>query len=117
MLGLPLHSKVLESFNRAAMGLPDSETALEELMNRVAGELVMEGCVAKVADDCYCGGDTIDSALNAWERLLAAFASNNLGLNPAKTFIFPKAGCHLGMGVGNGYPLSKSPQNFCLICS
>ena len=78
------------------MGLPGSETALEELMNRVVGDLIMEGCVAKVADDCYCGGDTIDSALSAYERLIAAFAANNLGLNPAKTVIFPKRVVILG---------------------
>ena len=88
--------KGVRVFNRAAMGLPGSETALEELMNRVVGDLIMEGCVAKVADDCYCGGDTIDSALSAYERLIAAFAANNLGLNPAKTVIFPKRVVILG---------------------
>ena len=83
-------------FNRAAMGLPGSETALEELMNRVVGHFIMEGCVTKVADDCYCGGDSIDSALSAYERLLSAFAANNLGLNPPKTVTFPKRVVILG---------------------
>ena len=82
--------KGVRVFDRAAMGLPGSETALEELMNRVVGDLIMEGVAAKVADDCYCGGETIEDALNAYERLLAAFAQNNLGLNATKTVIFPK---------------------------
>ena len=101
--------KGVRVFNRAAMGLPGSETALEELMNRVAGDLIMEGCAAKVADDCYCGGDTVDEALRAWERLLAAFASNNLGLNPAKTVIFPKRVVILGWVWEMG-TLSASPH-------
>ena len=91
------------------MGLPSSETALEELMNRVAGELIMEGCAAKVADDCYCGGDTVESALCAWERLLSAFAANNLGLNPAKTVIFPRRVVILGWVWEMG-TLSASPH-------
>ena len=41
---------------RCAMGMPRSETALEELMCRVLGDL-LEGVVAKIADDLYCGGD------------------------------------------------------------
>ena len=88
--------KGVRVFDRAAMGLPGSETALEELMNRVVGDLIMEGCVAKVADDCYCGSDTVEGALSAYERLLAAFSANNLGLNPAKTVIFPKRVVILG---------------------
>ena len=39
----------------AAMGMPGSETALEELMCRVLGHLLEEGKVAKIADDLYCG--------------------------------------------------------------
>ncbi|CAC5405851.1 unnamed protein product [Mytilus coruscus] len=38
------------------MGMPGSETILEELMCRVLGDLV-EGVVAKIADDLYCGGN------------------------------------------------------------
>ena len=43
---------------RSAMGMPGSETALEELLCRVLGDLLQEGVVAKIADDIYCGGDT-----------------------------------------------------------
>ena len=65
-------------------------------MNRVVGHLVMEGCVAKVADDCYCGGETIEEAISAYERLLIAFSANDLVLNPTKTTIFPKRCVILG---------------------
>ena len=39
----------------SAMGMPGSETALEELLCRVLGDLLEEGVVAKLADDIYCG--------------------------------------------------------------
>ncbi len=88
--------KGVRVYDRAAMGLPGSETALEELMNRVAGDLIMDGVAAKVADDLYCGDNTVDSALHAYERLLAAMARNNLALKASKTFIFPKRVTILG---------------------
>ena len=40
------------------MGMLGSETALEELMCCVLGDLIHEGVVAKVADDLYCGADS-----------------------------------------------------------
>ena len=42
-------------YTKCAMGLPGSETALEELMCRVLGDLIQDGCVAKLADDLYGG--------------------------------------------------------------
>lgn len=43
-------------YTRSTMGMPGSETALEELMCRVLGDFLQEGCAAKLADDLYCGG-------------------------------------------------------------
>ena len=45
-------------YTQCAMSMPGSETALEELMYRVQGELIHKGIVAMIADDLYCGGDT-----------------------------------------------------------
>lgn len=50
-------------YRRCAIGMPGSETALEELMCRVLGNLLQEGVVAKLADDLYCGGSTPESFL------------------------------------------------------
>ncbi len=41
-------------YMRSGMGMPGSETALEELMCQVLGDLLEEGIVAKIADDLYC---------------------------------------------------------------
>ena len=50
-------------YTRSAMGMPGSETALEEIMCRVLGDLVQEGHVAKLADDLYCGAESLDVLL------------------------------------------------------
>ena len=53
-------------YTRCAMGMPESETALEELMCRVLGDLFQEGFVANLADDLYCGGNTPEELLSNW---------------------------------------------------
>jgi hypothetical protein len=72
---------------RCAMGMPGSETALEELMNRILGQLVQIGVVAKIADDLYCGGDTPAQALEAWEAVLKSLYDNGLCLSGPKTVL------------------------------
>ena len=48
----------VRAYVRSAMGIPGSETALEELMCRVLGDLLTEGVVTKLANDLFCGGNT-----------------------------------------------------------
>ena len=54
-------------YARSAMGMPGSETALEELMCSVLGDLIHEGVVAKIADDLYCGADSPEELLQNWK--------------------------------------------------
>ena len=56
--GVATPFKGVRVYTHCAMGMPGSETALEELMCRVLGELIQEGIVAKIAGDLYCGSDT-----------------------------------------------------------
>lgn len=81
---------------RSAIGMPGSETALEELTCRVLGHLVQEGVVAKIADDLYCGGHTPEELLNNWERVLIALHKCSLNLSASKTIIAPKDATILG---------------------
>ena len=74
-------------YTRSAMGMPGSEMALEEIMCRVLGNLVQEGHVAKLADDLYCGAETLDALLATWQRVLQALDRCNLRLSVAKTVI------------------------------
>ena len=50
-------------YQRCAMGMPGSETALEELMWRILGDLLMNGNVTKIADNIYCGADDITNLI------------------------------------------------------
>jgi hypothetical protein len=78
------------------MGMPWSETALEELMCRVLGDLLEEGCVAKLAYDLYCGGETPEDLLQNWKRLLNKLDGCNLKLSANKTIIAPRSTTILG---------------------
>ena len=81
---------------RFAMGMPGSETALEELMCRVLGNLLEKGVVVKLADDLYCGGSTPTDLLNNWKRVLSALSECNLRLSASKTITNPKSTTILG---------------------
>ena len=67
------------------MGMPGSETALEELMCRMFGDFLQEGSVAKIADDLFCGGDTLDELLRNWGRVLEELKKSDIRLSPTKT--------------------------------
>lgn len=114
--GVSTPFKGIRVYTRSAMGMPGSETCLEELMSRVLGDLILEGCVAKIADDLYCGGDTPDEALSNWSRVLEALSRNNLRLSARKTVICPKSTTILGWIWGNG-TLSASPHRLSMLSS
>ena len=78
------------------MGMPGSETALEELMCRVLGDLLQDGIVAKLADDLYCGGNTPEELIRNWRRVLDALARCNLRLAASKTIVCPQSTTILG---------------------
>ena len=94
--GITTPYKGIRLYTRCAMGMPGSETALEELMSRVLGEFIVKGFVAKIADDLYVGGDTEDELFSHWQQVLQALAKNNLGLSAHKTTIAPQTTIVLG---------------------
>ena len=73
------------------MGMPGSETALEELMSRILGDHLISGNVTKIADDLYCGADDLDLLLETWRSVLAALDMCDLKLSPSKTVICPNS--------------------------
>ena len=94
--------KGVRVYKRCAMGMPGSETALEELMCRVFGDLIEEGVVTKLADDLYCGGNSHEELLYNWSRVLEALEICNLRLSPSKTTICPKTTNVLGWVWADG---------------
>ena len=95
-------------YTRSAMGMPGSETALEELMCRVLGHLLEEGDVAKIADDLYCGGNSPQELLQNWTKVLQALYKCDLRLSTSKTVINPQSTTLLGW-VWNSGTLRTSP--------
>ena len=96
-------------YTRSAMGMPGSETALEELMCRVLGDLLEKGTVAKLADDLYCGGDTLDELLQNWRMVLQALRKCRLRLSATKTVVCPKSTTILGWIWSSG-TIQASPH-------
>ena len=103
-------------YTRCAMGMPGSETALEELMCRILGDYVQEGFVAKLADDLFCGGDTPDELLQNWERVLESLKKCGICLSPTKTVICPKTITILGWVWSQGC-ISASPHRVATLAS
>ena len=61
--GVATPFKGVRVYTRCAMGMPGSETALEELVCRILGDFLQEGSVAKLGDDLFCWGETLDELL------------------------------------------------------
>ena len=101
---------------RSAMGMPGSETALEQMMSMVIGDLLTEGVMAKVADDLFVGGETPEHLLNNYSRMLAALSKANLGLTPSKTEIAPSSTTILGW-IWSGGKLTASPHRIATLSS
>ena len=108
--------KGVRVYARPSMGMPGSETALEQMMSLVVGNLVAEGVMAKVADDLFVGGETPEQLLDNYTRMLSALEKANLGLSPAKTQISPSSTTILGWIWTNG-TLSASPHRIASLSS
>ena len=96
-------------YTRSVMGMPESETVLEELMSRVLGDLIQEGCIAKLTDDLNCGAETPEALLDIWRLLLEALDRCNLKLSAFKTVIYLHSTSILGWIWTEG-KLSASPH-------
>ena len=112
--GVATPFKGIRVYTRCAMGMPGSETALEELMSRVLGNLTQEGIVVKIADDLYCGGNSPEEITSNWARVLDVLQANNLRLSASKTFICPQTANILGWVWCNG-TLHASPHRICAL--
>ena len=89
--GVATPCRGIRVYTRSAMSMPGSETALEEMICRVLGDLIQEGCVTKLADDLYCGGDSPEALLSNWRHVLESLDRCNLRLSATKTIICPKS--------------------------
>lgn len=91
------------------MGMPGSETALDEFMRHVLGDLLQERWATKLADDLYCGGNTRQELIANFSSILDDLARCNLRLSTIKTVICSKTTTILGWIWSQGF-LSVSPH-------
>ena len=96
MLSIVTPFRGVRVYSCSAMGMPGSETALEELLCRVLGYLLEERVVAKLADDISYGGNTIAELQRNVGRLLQCFTDSGLRLSATKTTICPAKTMILG---------------------
>ena len=114
--GVATPFKGVRVYVRSAMGMPGSETALEELMCRVLGPLLQDGVVAKIADDLYCGGNTPLELLQNWKKVIQALYRCGLRLSASKTIVNPTSTTILGW-IWNSGTLQASPHRIATLAS
>ncbi len=102
--------KGVRVYTRAAMGMPGSECALDEILSRLAGDLLQEGSVLRTADDIYVGSDNLHELFATWEKLLIRLQQADLRLSGSKTEVLPSTCMILGWVWSNG-SLSASPHH------
>ena len=91
------------------MGLPGVEVALEELTCLIFGDMVKDGRIAKLADDIYIGGETVEDLSTNYEMVLSRLLDNNLRLSARKTVIAPRSVNILGWIWTSGH-IRASPH-------
>ena len=94
--------KGVRVYCRAAMGMPGSEAALDELMARILGDLIQKGVVLRIADDIYVGSDHIGELFATWETVLVRLHQSDVRLSAPKTEILPLSTLVLGWIWENG---------------
>ena len=99
-------------YTRCATGMPGSETALEELMCRVLGDLLQEGVIVKLDGDLYCGGNSLQELLDNWSRVLDDHSRCDLRLSAKKTRVCPKSTTILGWVWSEGITSQSSPNRY-----
>ena len=107
--GIVTPYKGIRVYARGAMGMPGTETALEEMLSRILGSLISEGVVVKLADDLMMGGPTAEEVFNTWSKVLEAMNNNGLKLSASKTICLPQSVMILGWIWSDG-KLTASPH-------
>lgn len=88
----------------SVMGMPSSETVLEEVMCRVLWDHIYKRVVAEIADNLYCRADSPEELLQNWKRVLQALSKCNFKLSASKTCHQPQIYCDLGLDLGLWHP-------------
>ena len=85
------------AYARAPMGLLGMDAVQEELTDKLLGDLVVKGLVAKVADNIYFGGASIADLHLVFEEIVSRCHLANLRLKPSKISLNIKQADILGL--------------------
>ena len=90
------------AYARAPIGLLGMDAVQEELTDKLLGDLVLRGAVAKVADNVYFGGSTLAELHEVFEEIVHRCQLANLRLKPSKIFLNIKHADILGLHWNRG---------------
>ena len=90
------------AYARAPIGLLGMDAVQEELTDKLLGDLVLKGAVAKVADNVYFGGSTLTELHEVFEEIVHRCQLSNLRLKPSKIFLNIKHADILGLHWNRG---------------
>ena len=101
--------KGLRVYTRSTQGLLNQDEELQQLLNKVLGDLIMNGICMKIADDLLIGGKSYDDAILNWQKVLEKLSLSNLKLSPSKVRIFPSEATIFGWLV-KGNVITPDPH-------
>ena len=96
-------------FTRAAMGLLGMDVFQDEMMQRIFGDLILDGKLITLADNIYFGADTLEGLSALLEEVLSRCEDADLRIKPSKVHINLKSADILGLHWSAG-TLSPSPH-------
>ena len=96
-------------FTRAAMGLLGMDVFQDEMMQRIFGDLILQGKLVTLADNIYFGADTLEGLAALLEEVLSRCEAADLRIKPSKVHINLKSADILGHHWSEGR-LSPSPH-------
>ena len=96
-------------FTRAAMGLLGMDVFQDEMMQRIFGDLILQGKLVTLADNIYFGADTLEGLADLFEEVLSRCEAADLRIKPSKVHINVKSADILGLHWSAG-TLSPSPH-------
>ena len=106
--GVATPFKDIRVYQHCAMGMPESEICLEELMSWVLSDLLLEGRLTKCV--------TAEEDLANWALVLATLHCNNLRFSAKKTVICPKLTIIL-RGIWSAGTPCASPHRLCALAT
>ena len=108
--GVSTPFKGVRVYTTAAMGMPGSEVALQELTALLFGDLRRQGKVEALMDDIYIGANTEQELVDNWRMFLRICFEADIRLNPKKVIIAPRQTNILGWVWTQGGILEIDPH-------